>query len=238
MIFPKAIMDRPCGYVNLNLAAREWLREHNCLPEPPRILPGRPRKHPREPDKPNPLLDPETAMSMVWGFHHQCGLSWSYGGWLEARLDMHRGTYLEKDELWLHIGLDVNVLDQTEVRALADGPILYVGDDSPLVGGWGGHVIQMITYRGNPHVLLYAHLGDIICKSGTTVSKGDVIGCVGTPQQNGYWFPHVHLQLFDWQYQQARDWQKFSDDMDGYTRLDNRVKWSHLCPDPTPLIFA
>jgi murein DD-endopeptidase MepM/ murein hydrolase activator NlpD len=224
MIFNERMMNHlPFGYVNLDLWSQEWLVRHELSNS-----------------ESNPLLDPTVADRMVRDFHAAHGLSWSYGGWLEDRRTMHRGTYLEADEKWTHIGLDVNAPAGTPIRALADGPVIYVGTDSPLTGGWGGHIIQKIGFQGSSHLLVYAHLGYINARCGEHLKKGDGIADIGTPAENGYWFPHVHLQLFGnpKDVHGAHDWEMFSKGADGYTTIEYRSADARNCPDPTPLIFG
>ena len=214
-------MNRANGYVNLNTVSAEWLAAHAASP-----------------DTPNPLLDPAVSTQMVVDYHTRLGLAWSQGGWLEPRPDMHRGTYLEGEKLWLHLGVDVNIDVGTEVRALADGPIVYAATDAPLVGGWGYHVIQIIEFRSRPHALIYAHLAQTpLASVSSNISKGAALGAIGAPYENGGWFPHVHLQLFA-DVAAITNWKKFSNDMDGYGTLNDRDAWAETCPDPTPLIFA
>lgn len=221
MIFGSRMMNRPFGYANLNSVAEEWLQGKNS-------------------SQPNPLLDPQISAIMVRTYHGMLGFEWSYGGWLENRRHLHRETYLEKDKKWIHIGIDVNADVGTVVHAVADGPVVYTGDDSPLVGGWGGHIIQMIPFQESSHLLLYAHLGGIKTYPGELLKKGEDIARIGTPSENGHWFPHVHLQLFGEpdMVHGTKDWKKFSDEMDGYVRVEEAAKWARICPDPTPLIFG
>ncbi len=221
MLFLEPLQGSPSGYLDLNHLAKRWLQG-------------------MDPSLPNPLLNPHTAETVLQQGHRDLGLAWSYGGWQEDRRDLHRDTYLNPDKRWIHIGLDVNAGAGTPIRALASGTIVHVGDDSPLIGGWGGHIVQIICFRGQPYALIYAHLGGIRCCVGNIAKKGDEIARIGTPAENGNWAPHVHLQLLQLPdlANSARDWKKVLDELDGYVRKEDASKWARLCPDPTPLIFG
>lgn len=223
MIFSERMMNQPCGYVDLDRWSQTWAEAKGY-----------------DPDGENPFIDPTISAAMVNDYHSAHELVWSYGEWMNNRRRLHRGTYLEKEERWVHIGLDVNAPAKTPIFALADGPVMYVGDDSPLVGGWGGHLIQKIGFQESSHLLVYGHLGHINARRGEHLKKGDEIAVIGNPSQNGYWFPHVHLQLVGEpdMVHGTTDWQKFSEELDGYVRVENAAAWACKCPDPTPLIFG
>jgi murein DD-endopeptidase MepM/ murein hydrolase activator NlpD len=62
-------------------------------------------------------------------------------------------------------------------------------------GGWG-NVIRIIHYTNKGRVeSLYAHCLDRKVKSGDYVSKGQVIGTIGTA--NGKYLAHLHFELRD-----------------------------------------
>ncbi|MEK7628593.1 MAG: peptidoglycan DD-metalloendopeptidase family protein [Patescibacteria group bacterium] len=219
MIFSEKLMSQRIGYANLNIAADSWLYEHEV-----------------DPGNPFPFTDPDATHEMVRAHHHDLGIDWSYGGWMENRDVIRRGTYLEKNELWLHTGIDLNVEAGTQVLSVADSDVVYVGDDTPLVGGWGKHVIAVFLLNWKKHALLYAHLGETPYLCNWYAPAGTLIGSVGTKKQNGFWRPHLHLQLFA-DIDDVTDWEKFSRDMDGYVKPADRALWVRKCPDPTPLIF-
>src|SRR3989344_4960769 len=151
---------------------------------------------------------------------------------MQDRSRLWRGTYLEKTRLFLHLGVDCNVEAGVVVNAIADGTVVYVGDDTPLVGGWGGHIVQKIQFRGQPHALIYAHLGDTFVSRDEKVCRGQRIGLTGNKTRNGFWRPHLHLQLVKG-VDYVRAWHTFmSEEIDGYGKLDRLRYWAHRCPDP------
>lgn len=211
MIFRNDLMSQPAGY----LAVHELGRD--CDP----VL----------------LAQPDFTAKLVADAHEALGLAWSYGGWLEDRSHLWAETYLKETAHWLHLGIDVNAPAGTEVLALLSGEMVYVGTDSPLVGGWGHHVIQKVEYRGKTHALMYAHLAAPLATAGTHIEAGTPIGAIGTKDVNGYWFPHVHVQLFA-DVGTVTDWAAFSQGVDGYGPLSEKAALARKHPDPTGLLFA
>lgn len=219
MIFSRPLMHKRIGYIDLNAAAHWWIEMGYGTDF-------------------ESFANPTITNAMMDRYHAELKLDWSYGGWLENRKDIWAGTYLRELGLWIHLGLDLNVPAGTTVSAVAAGEIVYEGTDAPLVGGWGQHVIQKIQYRGETHALIYAHLAKrrVHGPLQRPVAKGAVLGHVGSPQENGGWFPHLHLQLFS-DIEGVTDWAAFSRDMDGYIQPRERLVGARKCPDPTPLIF-
>lgn len=93
----------------------------------------------------------------------------------------------------------------TEVRAVADGPVVAVldglpdhtpGDPGPTPPGDapGNHVVQDL---GDGRYALYAHLasGSVGVRVGDTLRTGDVLGRLGNSGRSTW--PHLHLQLMD-----------------------------------------
>ncbi len=91
--------------------------------------------------------------------------------------------------------------------------VILVDDDTPLVGGWGNRVMLSVQHQGI--VLIYAHLSaDVSCKVGDVVTPGTVIGRVGDQSQNGYWYPHTHVQAMTME--RYRRFKDAPDELDGY----------------------
>ena len=88
-----------------------------------------------------------------------------------------------------HQGVDVAVSYGTPILAAGDGTVSIAGDN----GGYGNCVvINMGTDgSGNKLATLYGHMSSIATSVGATVSKGDIIGYVGsTGNSTG---PHLHF---------------------------------------------
>lgn len=205
------------GALNLDREARRWLDELGTPPE------GR-----------NPLLDPGVCLSFVRDCHRRYGLDASYGGWLEDRRALWRGSYLDEDGRYLHLGVDVNVPGGTRVALPRRSVTLRVDNDHPEPYGWGTRLI--VRPDGMEAVLIFAHLSpDIRVVPGDILEAGEPIGRVGVPPRNGGWFPHLHVQLVALRHFETLllDGLRY---LDGYGRPEAADRLADLFPDPTPLI--
>jgi hypothetical protein len=85
---------------------------------------------------------------------------------------------------------------------------------------------------GAEYVLLghLAHAG--LPQAGERLERGAPVGVIGTPEENGGWYPHLHLQAIS-----ADAWEavQHAPDalLDGYGYADAEL--SRLFPDPAPL---
>lgn len=87
----------------------------------------------------------------------------------------------------MHTGLDIDGSTGQPIGAAADGRVVSAGWD----GGYGKAVV---INHGNGMVTKYAHMSKIEVEVGQQVSRGDLIGLVGsTGNSTG---PHVHFEVF------------------------------------------
>ena len=91
--------------------------------------------------------------------------------------------------LYEHVGVDIAVPRGTSVVATASGVISQV-KRSNLQAGYGNYID---IDHGNGVVTRYAHLGEVHVRIGTKVSKGAVIGTIGT--SGGSVAPHLHYEI-------------------------------------------
>jgi murein DD-endopeptidase MepM/ murein hydrolase activator NlpD len=100
----------------------------------------------------------------------------------------------------LHTGVDIANPLGTPVRAVADGQVVYAGNDSiqvfgPKTGFYGNLLITRLDVAAEtePVYVLFGHLDRILVAQGARVSAGDVVGMVGmTGIAIG---PHLHLEI-------------------------------------------
>jgi len=87
---------------------------------------------------------------------------------------------------WRHTGLDVAAPTGTPIYAAESGIIKYTG--------WGrGYGNEIVISHGNGVETRYAHLSKFLIEQGNTVTKGEIIGLVGsTGWSTG---PHVHFEV-------------------------------------------
>ena len=138
----------------------------------------------------------------------------------------------------VHLGLDLGGPEGTPVYAFTDGRIHAVGFEEA-DGGYGSTVVTVHDldlpagtphpWAGSTHRLwaLHGHLSraDLTrWKVGDAVARGEVIGHLGGPHENGGWAPHVHLQLAV----NAPD----GIDMEGVVAPEDRAEAMRRLPDP------
>lgn len=198
MIFPK-LKNKVFGYVDLNLEAEEWIEKKGLIVS----------------ELENPLIDPKVCEEFVNDVHKKYSLDFSYGGWMEDRSFLWKAGYLEKEKMFIHLGVDINVPVGTEVATDFKAEVLKIDNDYPLDGGWGTHVF--LKNLEKDVCVLYAHLDqEVFCKEGDVLEKDTIFPKVGEAPFNGNWFPHVHVQTISIEYyeqlKQTNDWERF----DGY----------------------
>jgi len=109
----------------------------------------------------------------------------------------------------VHIGLDLGGPEGTTVHAFAEGHVHAVGYEED-AGGYGAtvvtvHDLSLPSGINHPWAgttrrvwVLHGHLSrsDVDrWKVGDGVERGAVIGHLGSPEENGGWAPHVHVQV-------------------------------------------
>jgi hypothetical protein len=150
-------------------------------------------KHPHLWTSHSPFLDAQFCEDALQREHERLGVQFSYGGYLEDRRTLWHGSYLDADEKYIHLGVDVNVPAGTPVFADNPGRVVSVGTDHPEEHGWGTRVI--IRLDNHPVYLIYAHLHPRThVRADDTVQAGSSLGTVGSVENNGGWFTHWHGQ--------------------------------------------
>ena len=216
LVFPDLAGSTPAR-VNLDAEQLVFARRH---PE----LFGRPEV--------NPLLDPRICQQMVDEFHRTQGVDWSYGGYLEDRRRLWRGSYLSVKRTFLHLGVDFNVPRGTRVAVVEDSLVMLVDEDTDLDGGWGPRVfLKPSAAPGSPVVQIFAHLEAVRVKPGDRLAPGAVFAEVGGPPYNGNWHPHLHIQAIREPYFKEILLHRFSE-LDGYGSAGEKSTLRREFPDP------
>ncbi len=216
MIFPN-LKNKTFGYVNLNTEAELWMQTKKPTPSK------------------EALLDPNVSDEMVNDVHKKYGLDFSYGGWMEDRSFLWKGTYLEPLNTYIHLGIDVNAPAGTDICAGFDAEVVRIDDDYPEEGGWGPRII--VKHQNEPIYMIYAHLDkEINCKVGDKLKDGQIFAKVGKPPFNGNWFPHLHLQTIAQEYYLELEKGDLWDELDGYGAFGDLSKNVQKFPDPLQYI--
>ena len=173
----------------------------------------------------NPLNDPLFCSKWIDNIAKTFESDHIFGGYMEDRTSLWRGSYLPPEKS-KHLGIDYIVSPGTPVAAPLKCEVIFTCQDDDQNGGWGGFIDFKIIYQDDrvmPNAtLLYAHLEhDSLPEIGTVFNAGDTVARIGSMNENGGWFPHLHVQghFGDFQPEKFRE-------LDGYGTIDE------CCPNP------
>ncbi len=140
------------------------------------------------------LSDPNICKKWINELHVKNNVDFSYGGFLEDRSNIWRNQYNKKTGAFIHLGVDFNVPEGTKVALPKKAVVEHIMIDKDQNGGWGGRVIFKI--EGEENYILFGHLNkNISLKKGDVVEAGEIFAEVGRIDENGGWFPHLHVQM-------------------------------------------
>nr|MBS0037396.1 peptidoglycan DD-metalloendopeptidase family protein [Saprospiraceae bacterium] len=157
----------------------------------------------------------------------------AYGGYLEKRGFYTAGQYVKNPSNVrnIHLGVDIWLPAGIPVYAPFDGLVhSYAFNDKPL--DYGGTII--LEHREGPFHFysLYGHLSKASIKNievGQCITRGSEFCQLGGKEENGGWYPHLHLQLI-------KDIGRFSGDYPGVVAEQNGNIISN-CPDPSFMVL-
>jgi len=194
------------------------------------------RRHPEifEGVSGNPLLDPAICQRMVEEVHQKKGVDWSYGGYLEDRSRLWRGSYLSATGAFLHLGVDFNVPQSTRIAVVEESLVVLTDEDRDRNGGWGLRVFLKPAAPCHLGIVqIYAHLQNVRVAPGDRLLPGTIFAEVGGPPYNGNWFPHLHIQGIRETCFHELLLSRF-DELDGYGKPEERAILRRDFPDPLP----
>ena len=153
-----------------------------------------------------------------------------YGGYLEDRSFLWRGSYMEPSK-FLHLGLDFVAPAGTMVCIDQLARLVQVYQDPPGdTEGWGTRLLFQLIKEPRIH-LVYGHLrpNALLHNVEDYFQPGQHIGDLGDPTENGGWSAHLHVQAI------RGSIEEFLDDpaaLDGYGELDQLEALAYRFPDP------
>ncbi|MGJ8665713.1 MAG: aminotransferase class III-fold pyridoxal phosphate-dependent enzyme [Patiriisocius sp.] len=127
----------------------------------------------------------------------------------------------------VHLGIDFWLPSGTPVNTMFDGTVVTANNE----GGYkqyGGLIILKHSIDNLSFFSLYGHLSAESSQKlniGDTIKKGDCIGFLGTPSENGNWSPHLHFQIM-------LSMLGNTTDFPGVTFPKQTEPWKSICPDP------
>lgn len=137
----------------------------------------------------------------------------------------------EAERRSIHLGIDLFVMEGTEVMTPLAGHVHSVADNKGL-GNYGPTVILEHELDGTRFWTLYGHLGRhsvVRLEMGQPLDAGEEFAVVGDLSENGSWPPHLHFQIM-------ADLQGHSGDFPGVSAPSEIERWLEICPDPNLIL--
>ena len=127
----------------------------------------------------------------------------------------------------IHLGVDIAAPVGEPIYAFDDGLILHFGYNAD-AGDYGYVLVTQHQYQDKPLFALWGHLQKRSVEGkhpGLRFRRGDVLGYIGAPHENGGWQQtHLHFQL-SWR-------QPSTHDMPGTCTEADRAEALKIYPDP------
>jgi len=131
----------------------------------------------------------------------------------------------------VHLGIDLFVMEDTEVMTPLTGHVHSVADNKGL-GNYGPTVILEHELNEIRFWTLYGHLGRhsvVRLEMGQALDAGEEFAVVGDLSENGSWPPHLHFQIMT-------DLQGHSGDFPGVAAPSELEHLLEICPDPNLIL--
>jgi hypothetical protein len=155
----------------------------------------------------------------------------AFGGYLERRNMYDRSDYFHQSSSLksrnIHLGIDFWCVKKTPVMAAFDGVIHSVADNTNH-GDYGPTIVIKHYINNVIFYTLYGHLSRASIESlskNTQITKGEVVGFIGSSEINGDYAPHLHFQII-------KDIEHYEGDYPGVCSQADIEFYSNNCPDP------
>lgn len=158
------------------------------------------------------------------------------GGYLEARPFYTTDAYKIEgnsgaEHRTIHLGMDFWVPSDTPLHAPFAGTVYAVHNNNKHKDYGPTIILKHDLENGESFYTLYGHLSiqslSTVSK-GESIQKGQLIGYIGTPEENVGWNPHLHFQIM-------LDLLGNTVDFPGVCTPRTQTIWSSICPDPNML---
>ena len=186
----------------------------------------------------NPAQNTEPLLTeRIFDIMRERGASVGFGGYGEARMVYAAAAFADPvaapgERRTVHLGIDLFAPAGTPVHAPLDGTVSAASNNATWLDYGPVIILEHATGDGVPFFTLYGHLSvDSLdgMVSGRRIAKGERIARFGTPDVNGGWTPHLHVQVMT-------DLLELGTDFPGVARPSQRDVWLAFCPDPARLL--
>ncbi len=155
------------------------------------------------------------------------------GGYLEARPVYSTSAFkLEgncgPDYRTCHLGMDFWLEANTPVHSFYDGEIMSCVDNTEEKDYGPTIIIKHEISNELSFYTLYGHLSReslVSLKKGMKIKKGERLGFIGNPSENGNWPTHLHFQII-------LDLLGYENNFPGVCSPGQSATWSSVSPDP------
>lgn len=156
-----------------------------------------------------------------------------YGGYREHRMIYQRSALFGSGATsrTYHLGVDVWCEAGTPVFTPLGGTVHGVGFHEGY-GNYGGTLIMQYQLDTTVFHVLFGHLSADVIKDkqpGQYLARGEQLSVVGSPEENGHWPPHLHIQLIT-------DIAHYTNDFPGVCTAQELKTFSAICPNPQILL--
>ena len=131
----------------------------------------------------------------------------------------------------VHLGIDFCLTDQTPLHAFCDAEVHSVHDNNYDQDYGPTIILKHLLEEGKFFYSLFGHLSrDSLTRlqKGDVLKRGDLIGHIGTYEENGGWVPHLHFQLMLSMFDDVANFP-------GVATPNSIPVWKEICPDPALL---
>ena len=160
------------------------------------------------------------------------GSRYGIGGYGENRTLYRRSKLFSgQEERSVHLGIDIWGNAGTKIYAPLGGMVHSFAFNGNF-GDYGATIILLHQLETVSFHTLYGHLSldDIAGLSqGAYITRGEIIGHFGKPEENGNWPPHLHFQVI-------KDIQLKEGDYPGVCAPSEKQRYLMNCPDPDLLL--
>lgn len=157
-----------------------------------------------------------------------------HGGYLEQR-DIYDSFDLFKEQTSsrrnMHLGIDIWAPVNHQIFLPISG-IVHSFKDNTEAGSYGPTIIIKHSVNEINFYTLYGHLSKSSLKNllqGKAIKSGEVLGCLGSSEENGGYAPHLHFQVI----------KEIGDNFGDFPGVCSKHELKHykqICPDPSFLI--
>jgi murein DD-endopeptidase MepM/ murein hydrolase activator NlpD len=177
------------------------------------------------------LADHENFSNLINTDIRNAGAKVGAGGYLEERAIYNQSeNFNDHERRTIHLGVDLWVAAGTVVYVPLEGTIQSFKNNKGF-GNFGPTIILEHTTGQINFFTLYGHLSEasLQFKEGDFLKKGELLGRVGHPEENGNWPPHIHFQIIT-------DLESFHGDFPGVAAPSTLDNYKKICPDPNLIL--